>query len=91
MQENTRKTLEPVVQMLILDGNLIQGIPIVPGGDYTAQIAHKLGRPYKGWWTTRVIGGKFTAWEPSGPRVNPELYLILQVEGGATSMDVWVF
>lgn len=97
MQENVRKTLEPVVQTPLLDGNWIQSV-VLSGAGGEVRISHKLGRPYRGYIVTRVIcpsppsgGAGLVINEQVGANPNPALYLVLQYVGAAVSMDIWIF
>lgn len=97
LQENVRKIVEPVVQTSLLDGNWIRGV-VLSGTGGEAQVSHRLGRPYRGYWVTRAISqvtpptlATLIVCESMGANINPALYLVLDYTGNAISMDLWVF
>lgn len=96
-QEDVRRALEPVLQTPILDGNWIQGVTL-NGSSGSVQIPHQLGRPYNGYWITRLVSPTgtttpfgLTVTEIYGLKVNSSIYLVLSYTGTPTSMDIWIF
>lgn len=90
VERNSRKTFDFLRVMLsqcpFLDGRLIEGVALAAGA--TTQVAHGLGRAYRGWW---VASGSINADYPGeGTSDDATNFLALTVTNAQT-VDLWVF
>lgn len=92
VQESLRRTLDPLVQVPILDGNLLSTIT-VNGFSATTLVPHKLGRAFRGYIITAVR----TAGTTELPALTTTSYDQTKFLGltmnsfGSFTFDIWVF
>lgn len=85
MQTRWQSIINPVLALPILDGRLINNIPIQIGLNY---IDHKLGRKQRGWIVADVDFTSQIYRDPSRPLNDKTLYLI---SDQACTLALWVF
>jgi hypothetical protein len=86
-QSSWAKVLQPVVNLPINSGRLIQGVSVVTGSN---TINHKLGRKLQGWIVTRMPGAFIQIYDLQNNNKMPELTLVLNASASGT-IDLFVF
>ena len=77
--------LQGLLRVPFLRGVRLPGLALVAGSN---RIAHKLGRPYQGWWALRVRDAALVAFEVTSD--DPRRVLVLDVAAPCVC-DLWVF
>ena len=77
--------LQGLLRVPVLRGVRLSGVSLVAGQN---RIAHKLGRPYQGWFPLRVRDAALVAFEAT--RDDPRRVLVLDVAAPCVA-DLWVF
>lgn len=86
VQDNLTRTLNPVFNTPILEGNLLQKIPLLTGSN---TINHKLGRTLIGWMITRQRGAA-SIYDAQDLNSMPASTLIL-ISSAPAIVDIYVF
>lgn len=94
--ESIRSAILNVYKHPLLDGVLVQNVFLPAATIVTIQ--HKLGRAWRGWFTTRWIGVNNTAntvregGSPPAGYVSPDPKLFLDLKAtNDVTIDVWIF
>lgn len=85
-QTGLERTLKPLIQNPLSDGNVLEKIVLTSG---TNQVAHKLGRKLLGWFAVRVRSN-ITLYDSQDTNLLQDKYLTL-VASGAGTVDLFVF
>lgn len=86
LQENVIRSVEPVIENPIVDGLLLQSVPLTFGAN---SINHKLGRNLVGWHITRMRAPAII-YDTQDTNLMPGLTLAL-VTSAAVTVDLYVF
>ena len=86
LQLRLRRVLAPVTGATVLDGVLIESVAL---SATVNNVAHGLGRAYRGWIVTDRDANQ-TVYRDGTSTADPVLFLPL-LAGGAVTVDLWVF
>ncbi len=86
IQDNVGRTVDPLVGLAILNGNLLRSVTLANGSN---TINHGLGRKLIGWLQIRLTGA-VTLCDAQSANANPSKTLVI-VSTGAATADFWVF
>lgn len=87
IQDQIGDTLDNVTARAVIDGVLIQNVPLSSAG--TNYVEHKLGRAPMGWFVTN-FRANVAVWKEETDDNSPKLLLPLKCSTDCT-VDLWVF
>jgi hypothetical protein len=87
LQRNIAKVVEPVASNPLVNGLILQDVPLVSGDNV---INHKLGRTLQGWVIVRKHGNSTTTYDKQDTNATPNRTLVLS-STGTTTVDIYVF
>jgi hypothetical protein len=84
--EDLRKVLNVLLKVPLLDGVAIEGVALTTTA---ARVAHKLGRPYRGFLVTARDSKQHVYEEsPASARPQDEIWLVSSAD---VTVDLWVY